>query len=164
MRNLKRFDRYSTLHGIEFRADPLRRQASVKGPVYGWRARSSHQDDRSVSASTEGGIVLFSKSRLAGRCIQGFLLNPEDHKFRRLDGSDADQTDQPAIVDVILRHRGTVAFHEERLVGFCPLQGTTSPGGGQEIRDCLPNARAQSGSSLGSNTTHCVPLSMQCST
>src|SRR6266436_1065165 len=80
------------------------------------------------------------KSRLAGLGVQGFLLNPEDHKFRRLYGSDADQTDQSPVVDIVLSHRGAVAFHEERLVGFCPLQGTTSPGGGQEIRDCLPNA------------------------
>ena len=42
--------------------------------------------------------------------------NLKDYEFGRVNGSNAHDDHQPSVVDIILRHRGGVADHEERLV------------------------------------------------
>src|SRR4051812_32100772 len=48
--------------------------------------------------------------------VGGELADAEDHELRRLDRRDPDEADQPAVVEVVLRHRGAVAAHEVRLL------------------------------------------------
>ena len=80
-----------------------------------------------------------------------------------LTGSDADQADQSPVVDVVLRHRRLVAFDEVRLCRGRPLQRPAAP---VVVRKSpiVCRIRAHSGSSFGSNTTHCVPSSIEAST
>ena len=64
-----------------------------------------------------------------------------------------------AVVDVVLSHRRPVAFHEERLVLGRADQGAIEP----ELTEKVADQAADVGpvvSPFGSNTTHCVPLSI----
>src|SRR5215212_11660509 len=48
--------------------------------------------------------------------VRGPLADAEHDELRGADRGDADQADEPAVVQVVLRHRGAVAAHEERLL------------------------------------------------
>src|SRR5262245_45959037 len=61
--------------------------------------------------------------------IGGLLADAEDHELRRLHWRDADQTNQPAVVDVVLAHGRAVALHEERLVRRRAEERTVAPHG-----------------------------------
>src|ERR1700733_11706987 len=63
------------------------------------------------------------------------LADPEDHKLRGLHRSNADHTDQSAVVDVGLRHRGEIASNKKGLFLLCTLQHAVLPQSGQEIAD-----------------------------
>src|SRR5262249_12338401 len=60
------------------------------------------------------------------------LPDAEDDELRGLDRSHANQTDQAAVVEVVLGHRGSVASHKERLLGSRAEEGAGLPLGQQE--------------------------------
>src|SRR5262252_3360255 len=45
------------------------------------------------------------------------LPDAEDHELGRLDRGDADQADQPAVVEIVLRHGAAVAQNEVGFIG-----------------------------------------------
>src|SRR5665213_3686774 len=64
-----------------------------------------------------------SRSAAAG----GVLADAEDHEFGRFERSDADDADQPAVVEVGLGHGGHVAADEEGFGGRGPEQPALAP-------------------------------------
>src|SRR5262249_12104827 len=58
-----------------------------------------------------------------------------DDELRRFDRRDADDTDQAPTVDVGLRHRRAVAFHEISLFGLRSLERAVAQAQRQKIRD-----------------------------
>ena len=44
------------------------------------------------------------------------LANPEDNKLSGSKGRNADQTDQATVVQIVLCHRGAIAFYPEGLL------------------------------------------------
>src|SRR4051794_34532959 len=67
--------------------------------------------------------------------VRGPLADAEDDELRRADGGDADQADEPTVVEVVLRHGGAVAADEERLLGLVTEQRTVLPLRVQEVVD-----------------------------
>ena len=89
--------------------------------------------------------------------LAGDLLDLDDDELGRLERREADQDVDDAEVDVVLRGRLPVALARSR-----PPAGVLPWNAPCRNRSCM-NAPtfsricAHSGSSLGSNTTHCVP-------
>src|SRR5690349_10041677 len=73
-------------------------------------------------------------------CVGRPEADADDHKLGGLHGRDADDGDEPAVVDVGLRHRGAVTTHEVSFLGLRTFQGSTAPDGSQEVRNCAANA------------------------
>ncbi len=73
----------------------------------------------------------------------GPLADAEDHELGRPHRRDADEYDEPAVVDVVLRHRGPVAPDEERVLRLRPDQAAVAPERGQELLDLLADARPE---------------------
>ena len=93
----------------------------------------------------------------------GPQADAEDDELGRLHRRDADHADQPAVVDVGLRHRRAVALDEERLLAaWCPRARRCARRRSGSSRSSR-RTRAHSGSALGSNTTHCRPRSIDSS-
>src|SRR5215472_15261281 len=67
--------------------------------------------------------------------VGGPLPDAENHELGRLDGRHADQADQPAIVEIVLRHRAAVAEDEVRLVGSLAEQRSVAPLNLEEVLD-----------------------------
>src|SRR6478609_3193563 len=65
----------------------------------------------------------------------GDLADAEDDELRRLGGRDADDADQPAVVQVVGGHRGGVAADEEALLGLGAEQCARAPFVEQEALD-----------------------------
>src|SRR5579872_4249612 len=86
------------------------------------------------SGSTRVAEFATVKSSLAGvgSHVQGDL---DDHELGRLDRRYPNESDQAAVVDVVLRHGGEVAADEEGLVWRGALQAAGVPDGGQEVAD-----------------------------
>ena len=86
-----------------------------------------------------------------------------DHELGGLHRRDADHADQPAVVDVGLRHGRAVALDEERLFDLGALRGRRCARPGSGSCEIERRTRAHSGSALGSKTTHCRPRSIDAS-
>ncbi len=71
------------------------------------------------------------------------LADAEDHEFCGMQGSHTDQDDEPAIVDVMLRHRGAVTLHKVSFVRFASHQSSTAPLIEKEIRNNLTDVLPQ---------------------
>ena len=85
----------------------------------------------------------------------------EDHKFSRADGRNADHADKPATVDVVLSHGGTIAPDEEGIRRFwCQPGHLFATPSVRKLLIC-PVTDAHRTGSLGSKTTHWVPLSIE---
>ncbi len=93
----------------------------------------------------------------------GPLADAEDHELGGLDGRHADFADQTAQVALLNRVRLGVALDKERLGGAQAKQSAAAPDRGEEGADIAIDRDHRNGS-LGSNTTHCVPRSMDFST
>jgi hypothetical protein len=48
----------------------------------------------------------------------GGLADAEDDDFGRFYGSDTFEADEPAVVEIVLRHCGAIALHEEGIALF----------------------------------------------
>ena len=71
------------------------------------------------------------------------LADAEDHELGGLQRRDADQADQPAVVEVVLRHGRAVALHEVGLLGLVAEQRAALPFVEQEILDRAPHVGPQ---------------------
>src|SRR5437660_1613316 len=69
------------------------------------------------------------------------LADSDDHELGRLHRRHADDEDQPAVVDVVLCHRGPVALDEEGLLGGPAHERPVAPNRGEEHGDALPDTR-----------------------
>src|SRR3569832_393157 len=78
-----------------------------------------------------------SKPLLLG--LNRLLANPEDYKLGGLHWCDADVANQPAVIDVVLRHRGAIAFDEERFFLRHSHQCAGAPHADQEVGDAAPH-------------------------
>ena len=65
----------------------------------------------------------------------------EDHELRGFQRRDTDQSDEPAVRDVVLRHRRGIAADEIGVLRCCPLKRAGTPRRVQERRDLEPNLR-----------------------
>src|SRR5262249_13377506 len=65
------------------------------------------------------------------------LADAEDDELGGLDHRDADQTDQPAVVEVVLSHSRAVTSHEESFFGLRPHERAVAPLVETEVRDRL---------------------------
>src|SRR6185295_750298 len=54
-------------------------------------------------------------TRVSGDRAQRFLADAEDDELGGPDDRNADEANQPGIIEVVLRHDGVVAFQQERL-------------------------------------------------
>ena len=72
-------------------------------------------------------VAIASSSLSISFGVGGPLADAEDHELGRLDRRDADQADQPAVVEIVLRHRRAVAADEERLLGLVAEQRAVLP-------------------------------------
>src|SRR6478735_1695986 len=79
-------------------------------------------------------------SRAGGR---GHLADPEDHELGRPGRADADDTDQPALVEVVAGHGRGIAADEEALLGLGAEQGARAPLVEEEALDRVPHAVPQ---------------------
>src|SRR5205085_2589525 len=80
------------------------------------------------------------RSAMAGSSRVGVgrpLADTEDDELRRIGRRHADQADQPAVVEVVLRHRGAVAAYEERLLRLGAHQRAGAPCRDEEVLDGL---------------------------
>src|SRR4051812_47005916 len=68
------------------------------------------------------------------------LTDADDHELGRPQRRDADKDDEPAVVDLLLRHRALVTPDEERVLRFGPDEATVAPQRGQELLDLLADA------------------------
>src|SRR3546814_10944347 len=75
--------------------------------------------------------------------VAGLLRKPEDDEFGGFHGSAADETDEPARVDVGLGRRLAVAPDEERFVLGQAGQRAGAPAATQEGRDVAADGRAR---------------------
>jgi hypothetical protein len=46
------------------------------------------------------------------------LTDSKDDELRGSQRRDTNQTDKPAIIEIVLSHRCTIALHEKRLLGL----------------------------------------------
>jgi hypothetical protein len=87
------------------------------------------------------------------------LANPDDDELGWPQGGDSDDDDEPAIIEVALRHGRPIAPDE---IGFsgsptsAPLRNSI-----KRKSPILWRTFAQSSSPFGSQTTHLVALSME---
>src|SRR5690242_5144261 len=71
------------------------------------------------------------------------LEHAEDHEFRRPDRGNADLANEPAVQDVVLRHRRAIAGDEERLVLGPAVERAAAPLRPEEQADGVLDARPQ---------------------
>ena len=69
------------------------------------------------------------------------LVDPDDHELRGTQNRDADEDDQAAVVEIVLRHRRPVAADEERLLGLRAEELARVPAADELRRDLLADAR-----------------------
>src|SRR5215468_7664915 len=74
-----------------------------------------------------------------GRRVGGELTDAEDDELGWLDDGDADETDQPPVVQIVLCHGRAVAAHEERLLWLGAHQSIVLPLAVKEVPDGLAN-------------------------
>ena len=53
----------------------------------------------------------------------------------RLHWGNADEHDEPSIVEIALSDRGAIALHEKRFFSLPPMEPAVAPRVGQEISD-----------------------------
>src|SRR4051794_25418909 len=75
--------------------------------------------------------------------LGGPLPDPEDDELRGSQRGYADETDQPAVVEVVLGHRRAVALDEEGLLRLRSLQLARAPLGREEVGDGVPDLGPQ---------------------
>src|SRR5262245_50104135 len=83
-----------------------------------------------------GGESMAAGSNLA---VRGPLANTEDDKFGRPQRGDADQANEPAIIEIVLRHRRTVALDEVGLFRLVTQEGAHLPFVQEEVFDGAPD-------------------------
>jgi hypothetical protein len=88
--------------------------------------------------------------------LTGVVDDSEDDEFRGPDWRDADLADQTSVEDVVLRHRRPIVGDKGRFLFSLSEKCAEAPLAGQSSR-IVSVTRAQSASSFGSKTTHCVP-------
>src|SRR6185369_1181967 len=71
------------------------------------------------------------------------LRNPENHEFRRARRRDTDHHDEPAVVDIVVSHRGAVDLDEERFFFSGSEERALSPLRAQKLGDGLLDSRPQ---------------------
>jgi hypothetical protein len=71
---------------------------------------------------------------------RGELTDTEDHELGWVRRRDTDQTDESAVVDIVLRHRRAIAADEVRLLGLRAHQRTGLPDAEEERFDRLDDA------------------------
>src|SRR5215211_685788 len=83
--------------------------------------------------------------RASGCGAGGLLADAEDDELRGLHRRDADEDDEPAVVDVGLGHRGLPHLDEERLLGRVPEERAVPPDAGEEVREAAADRGPQGG-------------------
>src|SRR5262245_40034696 len=81
----------------------------------------------------------------SGAGVGRLLADAEDHELGGFDHRDADETDEPAVVEVVLVHRAAVAAYEERLLRALTEQRARAPLAEQEAADRLADVGPQRG-------------------
>src|SRR5215831_16870561 len=76
-------------------------------------------------------------------CVGSPLADAEDHEFSGSRRSDANETDQASVVEVVLCHRRPVAPNEERLLRLVAEQRASTPFIEQEILNRAPDVGPQ---------------------
>src|SRR5204862_7803954 len=82
-------------------------------------------------------------SRSSRTVIGGPAADAEDDELRRPQRRDADETDEQALVEVVLRHGAAVAFHEVRLLRPAPEEGARAVLRLEEASDRQPHLRPE---------------------
>src|SRR5205814_4246546 len=93
------------------------------------------------SSRMTGGIAV--PLSLGEQGLPRLLVDTEDHELGREHGRHPDDADQPAVLQVLLGHRGAVAGHEERLVRRRSGQRARAPDRAEEVRHRLAYQRPQ---------------------
>src|SRR5215211_2164795 len=83
--------------------------------------------------------------RASGCGAGGLLADAEDDELRGLHRRDADEDDEPAVVDVGLGHRGLAHLDEERLLGRVPEERAVPPDAGEGGREAAADGGPQGG-------------------
>ena len=68
------------------------------------------------------------------------MADAEDDELGGLDGGDANDADESAVVEVVLCHGGSIAFYEERIFGFVAEEGASAPLSEEEVADGVADA------------------------
>src|SRR5687767_2883654 len=89
------------------------------------------------SAAAAGGACL----RLLPVVAAGAHTKSENHELGRLDRRDANLANEPAVVDIVLRHRCPIALDEECIVGPTPDETAVPPYPGEKVLDRLADRR-----------------------
>src|SRR5687768_13500446 len=106
---------------------------------FAWAMPSISRRKRKLRSGSVRGMSRSPPLSLRFRCV---LEHAEDDEFRRPHRRDSNLANQPAVEDVVLRHRRTVAGDEEGLVfgaaeqrAFAPLRAQEEPDG---VLDACP--------------------------
>src|SRR4029453_5203720 len=122
----------ATAHGAG--AIPLDRiQCAARG------TREGADSDRAATVKLRTSTRGLAWRRVTG--VERPLSDTQDRELRGLCRRHADHADQPAAVDVLLRHRGAVALHEERLVFRDAHQRAAAPDRPEESGHRLAHRR-----------------------
>ena len=142
---------FITLFSLEL---PLRYSATVTSmpmPLTSWKPASGpllsavpevdqevELHIRSVAEEGHGRLLL----RL---CSRGHLADAEDDELGRVQRRHADQADQPAVVEIVLRHRRAVAADEVGVLRLVAEQRAVLPLVEQEVGDGAAHVGPQLG-------------------
>ena len=89
----------------------------------------------SYSAERVLSLVTGRSSLLLDFSICRPLSDSEDNEFGRAQRRNADQTNESPVIQIVLGHRRTVAFHEIGLFGFISQQRAVLPFIQQKVFD-----------------------------
>ena len=73
----------------------------------------------------------------------GPLPDFENDEFSRLDRGNADHHDEPAIIEICLRHRRSIVFDKESLLRLLSLETTVFPQSRQNVADAVAHSHPQ---------------------
>src|SRR5205823_10504336 len=107
---------FMTLFSLAFPARYSATVTSMPRLLHSWNPASTLSTSPSALRSTRKLNCAYGRSRLGGCAIFSLpslllpgvgrpLADPEDHELGGLDHGDADQADETAVVEVVLRHR-----------------------------------------------------------
>src|SRR3954454_65044 len=133
---------------------PFRYSATVTSmPTFETSENPASTPSVPVPRSTRKLNCAYGRSRLAAMsrslsrslllCVARPLADPEDHELGRLQRRDADQADEAAVVEVVLRQRRPVAPDEVRRLGLVAEQRSHLELVEEEVRDGAADVRPQ---------------------